>query len=213
MHPRGRLSRLPEGAALLRSLAGPRQPRPAGQELVRLALQFLPRHERRCRTAVPRRGARSPAREALAGARLPYARHVDDATIETRDGLLLQVIQLAGLPFETADTEELNYRKTLRETMLRALANSRFAIYHHVVRREVSPELAGEFGDAFSRALDDAWRRRLATKQLYVNELFLTLVRRPLQGKVGTLESLLRAVRRGPGLVSRRSARAANCAP
>jgi type IV secretion system protein VirB4 len=134
-------------------------------------------------------------REQPAGGRLPYGRHVDDATIETRDGRLIQVLHLAGYPFETADTEELNYRKTVRDTMLRGVANSRFALYHHVVRREVQPELLGEFADPFSRALDEAWRGRLATRRLYVNDLFLTLVRRPLQGRVGVLQEALNVLR------------------
>ena len=124
-------------------------------------------------------------REQAAGARLPYARHLDDATIETRDGRLLQVLKLDGLAFETADTTELNYRKAVRDTMLRGVANSRFAVYHHVVRREVRPELTGEFADDFTRTLDAAWRERLASRRLYVNDLFLTLVRRPLQGRAG----------------------------
>ena len=132
------------------------------------------------------------AREKPAGDRLPYLRHVDDHTIETRDGLLLQVLHLTGLSFETVDTEELNYRKAIRETMLRALGGSRFAVYHHVVRREVRPDLDGEFGDDFSRALDATWRERLASRRLYVNDLFLTLVRRPLQGRVGIADRVLR---------------------
>jgi type IV secretion system protein VirB4 len=135
-----------------------------------------------------------PAREAKAGARLPYGRHIDDLTIETRDGMLLQFIHLQGLPFETADTEELNYRKALRDGALRALAGSRFALYHHVIRREVAPPMEGEFGDDFSRELDAMWRARLSTRKLYVNDLFLTLVRRPLQGKAGLLDALVRAV-------------------
>ena len=137
-----------------------------------------------------------PSREQAAGARLPYARHVDDATIETRDGRLLQVLHLKGFPFETADTEELNYRKTVRETMLRGVANSRFALYHHIVRREVQPTMAGEVpGDGFAHALDAAWRARLGTRKLYVNDLFLTLVRRPLGGRVGVLEDIFRMAR------------------
>jgi len=134
-------------------------------------------------------------RERAAGSRLPYARHVDDTTIETRDGRLLQVLYLAGFPFETADTDELNYRKVVRDTMLRGVANSRFALYHHVVRSEVSPQLTGAFHDEFSRSLDAAWRERLATRRLYVNDLFVTLVRRPLQGRVGLLQSAFGAVR------------------
>jgi len=58
------------------------------------------------------------AREAPAGAHLPYARHLDDVTIQTRDGLLMQTIRLDGLLFETADSTELNYRAELRDAML-----------------------------------------------------------------------------------------------
>jgi type IV secretion system protein VirB4 len=145
-------------------------------------------------TRAPRPDA---AREQPAGARLPYARHLDDATIETRDGRLIQVIHLTGFPFETADTDELNYRKGVRETMLRGVANSRFALYHHIVRREVAPQLTGEFPDPFSRSLDEAWRARLDTRRLYVNDLFLTLVRRPLQGRAGLVTEATRWLRGG----------------
>lgn len=144
---------------------------------------------------------KTAAREQRVGQHLPYGRHVDDWTIETRDGLLMQVIQLRGLLFETADTDEINYRKRLRDAMLQAVGSSRFALYHHIVRRRVQPELSADYGDAFSKSLDEAWRARLAAKQLYVNDLFLTLVRRPLQGKVGLAERvrgmLGRATRNG----------------
>jgi len=133
-----------------------------------------------------------PRREQAAGSRLPYSRHVDEATLETRDGRLFQVLHLAGFPFETGDSDELNYRKTVRDTLLRGLANSRFALYHHVVRREVSPSLEGDFPDAFSRALDASWRERLGARRLFTNDLFLTLVRRPLPGQVGLFDETLR---------------------
>lgn len=138
-------------------------------------------------------------REASAGSRLPYARHVDDRTIETRDGLLIQVIRLRGLLFETADTEELNYRKMLREATLMALGSSRFAIYHHVLRHQVNPLLGAAMPDAFSQKLNAAWEDRLAGKQLYANELFLTIVRRPLQGRIGIADRLSKLLGRGVG--------------
>jgi len=130
------------------------------------------------------------AREQPAGKHLPYARHVDDHTIETRDGLLCQVIQVRGLLFETADSEEINYRKRLRDAALQAIGSSRYAVYHHVIRREAEVSLDAEFPDPFSRRLDDAWRTRLSTRRLYVNDLFLTLVRRPLQGKIGVVDRI-----------------------
>ncbi|WP_339445082.1 hypothetical protein, partial [Pseudomonas hunanensis] len=123
---------------------------------------------------------------------LPYARALDDATIELRDGRMMQVIRLTGFPFETADSEELNYRKTLRDTMLRGIADARFALYHHVVRREVQPVFEGTFDDPFSQSLDTAWRTKLSSRKLYVNDLFITLVRRPLPGRIGVLQNLVR---------------------
>ena len=130
------------------------------------------------------------AREKPVGAHLPYARHVDRQTIETRDGLLMQTVRLRGLLFETADTDELNYRAELRDAMLRAVGSSRFALYHHVVRRRADFALDTDYKDSFSRELDAKWSDRLASRQLYVNELFLTLVRRPLQGRIGIADRL-----------------------
>ncbi len=130
------------------------------------------------------------AREKAAGEHLPYAAHVNPHTLRTRDGLLMQMIHLRGLHFETADTDELDYRKRLRDAMLQAVGTSRFALYHHVVRRRIDAELASQFPDSFSQMLDERWRARLATKQLYVNDLFLTLIRRPMPGRLGVLDRL-----------------------
>ena len=134
--------------------------------------------------------SRTAAREQSAGVHLPYARHVDDVTVERRDGLLMQTIRLDGLLFETADTDELNYRAELRDAMLKAIGSSRYAIYHHVVRRRADALLEARFPDEFSRQLDKRWSARLASREMYVNELFLTIVRRPLQGRVGMLDRL-----------------------
>lgn len=135
-------------------------------------------------------GERAVKREQPAGLHLPYARHVDDHTLETRDGLLLQTIKLRGLLFETADTDELNYRKALRDATLRAIGTSRFAVYHHVVRRRISVDTAAEYPDAFSQVLGDRWAERLSTRQLFVNDLYLTLIRRPLQGRLGLADQV-----------------------
>jgi type IV secretion system protein VirB4 len=129
-------------------------------------------------------------REQPSGKHLPYARHVDDRTIATRDGLLIQVIQVRGLLFETADTDEINYRKRLRDAALQAIGSSRYAVYHHIIRREAEVSLDANYRDGFTQRLDAAWRARLSTRKLYVNDLFLTLVRRPLQGRIGSVDRL-----------------------
>lgn len=137
-------------------------------------------------------GPKPGGQESLAGSRLPYARHLDDFTLVLRDGALLQAVGLDGLLFETQESDQLNYRKVLRDGVLRSLATSRHALYHHIVRREVQPGLPGRFPDAFSADLDAIWRRRLASRRLYINDLFVSVVRRPppMAGWQGVLRGL-----------------------
>ncbi len=130
------------------------------------------------------------AAEKCVSAHLPFAAQIDDHTILTAHGMLFQTLHLRGLLFETADAQELNYRKILRDSMLQAVGSSRFALYHHVVRRQVDVELAGLHRDSFSTRLDQRWRERLSRRQLYVNDLYLTLVRRPLPGKIRALDAI-----------------------
>ena len=146
---------------------------------------------------------RLAAREERVGDRLPWSHLVDDFTVATHDGMLMQVMQVAGLPFETVDTADLNYRHAIRETMLRGIASPHFAVYHHILRRPVAAVLPGMPVDAFCREIDDAWRERLAAKQMFVNELFLTVVRRPLEGRTSLLEGVA-ALFRNPATTSDR---------
>lgn len=130
------------------------------------------------------------SREKAAGDHLPYLAQIDDHTVLLRDGRLMQVLRLDGLLFETADASEINYRKSLRDAMLQAIGSSRFALYHHVIRRRVEARLEARFPDPFSARLDATWQRRLGAKRLYANELFLCLIRRPLQGRGGAADRL-----------------------
>ncbi|WP_228244368.1 VirB4 family type IV secretion system protein [Porphyrobacter sp. GA68] len=139
---------------------------------------------------------RTIARETSAGAHLPYARHLDPHTVQLRDGRLLQTIRFGGFLFETADSAELNYRTELRDAMLRAVGSPRYALWHHVVRRRAEGALPATFPDDFSHRLDARWRERLLSKQLFVNDLFLTLVRRPLEGRIGLADRLRRGFAR-----------------
>src|SRR6185437_993797 len=108
-------------------------------------------------------------KEAAIGDRLPYLGHLDEMTVITRAGFLMQTIHLRGFPFETASDDELNYRKSVREVLLRGAASSRLALYHHVVRRKVQPQTMAAPNNAFCRQLDNGWKERLSSRNLYQN--------------------------------------------
>jgi type IV secretion system protein VirB4 len=131
-------------------------------------------------------------KEAHAGDRLPYARLVDESAILLRDGSLMTALHVPGLLFETEDSMALNAHAATREVMLRSTLDARFVLYHHVVRRRVSVELGGAFDDPLSAHIDRRWRDKLASGSLFVNDQFVTLVRRPARGKAGLAERVVR---------------------
>ncbi len=130
------------------------------------------------------------SRETGIAKHLPYAAHVDDKTIQLKDGGFMQSFQLDGFAFETADTEELNHRLQVREVLFRTINNRQFTIYHHIVRRRVDADLEGQFPDPVSGAIDKQWRSKLKTRKLFRNELFISIIFRPARGKRGILTSL-----------------------
>jgi type IV secretion system protein VirB4 len=154
-------------------------------------------------------------KEATAGERLPYRRFVDENVVQLRDGSLLLAMLVPGLSFETADADELNAHTATREVLLRSTLDARFVLYHHVIRRRVSLGLEGQFDDPLAAHIDAMWRERLSRGTLFVNDQFVTLVRRPARGKAGWAERIGRKLKRGasegaePDLAELRALRAA----
>ncbi|UVI39256.1 VirB4 family type IV secretion/conjugal transfer ATPase [Qipengyuania spongiae] len=128
------------------------------------------------------------AKEARAGDRLPYARLVDESTLLLRDGSVMTALQVPGLLFETEDSEALNAHAATREVMLRSTLDARFVLYHHVIRRRVEVDLDAQFPDPLSRHIDARWKERLGSGSLFINDQFVTLIRRPARGKAGLVE-------------------------
>ncbi|MET0587370.1 MAG: VirB4 family type IV secretion/conjugal transfer ATPase [Novosphingobium sp.] len=135
-------------------------------------------------------------KEAKAGDRLPYRALIDDNVVLLRDGSVMLSLMVPGLSFETADSDELNAHAATREVLLRSSLDARFVLYHHVIRRRVHVELDAVFSDPLAAHIDARWRDKLAGGALFVNDQFVTLVRRPARGKAGWAERISRKLQR-----------------
>ena len=146
------------------------------------------------------------AREEKAGDRLPYGRISDERTVVLRDGSLMQCLHIEGFAFETAETIDLNHRQAMRDAALKAVANSRFVVHHHILRRKVAVDLATDFADPVCAEIDQRWRARLGSRRLFVNNLFISILRRPPKGKAGFADRLGGLFSRGLGAAEREAA-------
>ena len=134
-------------------------------------------------------------REAKVGDRLPYHALLDEHCVLLRDQSVMISLLVPGLAFETADNNELNAHAAMREVVLRSALDARFVLYHHVIRRRVEVTVEGAFNDPIAAHIDARWRDRLANGELFLNDQFITLVRRPARGKAGWLERGARKLR------------------
>ena len=134
---------------------------------------------------------------------VPFLRHVDEATLRTKEGMLVCVIRLDGFCHQTADQAFIDNEAANRNTLLRALSDSRFAVYSHIIRRRIAPEIGGAFSLDFCKALDQRYMQSLSNTRMYSNELYLTVIRRGFQGKVGLADTVLSRLRKAGGISGR----------
>jgi type IV secretion system protein VirB4 len=127
----------------------------------------------------PRAGEAALGRDLDPRGALPYARHVTSEIIGLDTQALMMTFQLDGASFETADVRDLNDWHTKLNGAWRNLADDHLAVWHHLVRRRHEGYPQGAFRSDFADDLDARYRARLGATQMFVNELYVTLVLHP----------------------------------
>lgn len=127
-------------------------------------------------------------REASAAPFAPYLCHWDRETIFTRGKQFIQVIKVEGFSFETADDEDVDMKKMVRNSLLKSMADGNYALWFHTIRRRQSAYPAGKQPPGLPARLDRVWRGKHDHKDSFVNELYISIVRR--QDKSGTAATM-----------------------
>lgn len=132
--------------------------------------------------------------ETLTKNKIPYARMLDKETIETKSGHLLQIIKLDGLVADTLDDNEIDQEKFLRNSILKSITDSSVCIYFHTIRKKFRHELEGDYASEFARSLQKKWQENLKAKELFINEHYITIVKKPPTGKIRRVADLFSAL-------------------
>lgn len=113
---------------------------------------------------------------------IPYKAHWNDNTVVTYDNSLVQVIKVAGFSYETADDEDLESKKNLRNTLFKGMASNDIQLYFHLSRKREKPYAddyaSVDMPDGFALYLDQKWVEKHKGKDMYVNEMYITIVKK-----------------------------------
>ena len=114
---------------------------------------------------------------------IPLSTHVSPEVLKTRGGDFLLVWRMEGLPFVGRDEWELEHRHNTFNRMLQTLRAPDFvnvAFWVHDMRRRGGIDLRSRFGQQFNQGLSDAYFASLSKQKIMKNELYLTIIYRPV---------------------------------
>lgn len=116
---------------------------------------------------------------------IPYSSHVAPSVIKTVGGDYMLIWHLEGLPFVGREEWELEHKHNTFNRMLQTLRAPDFvnvAFWVHDVRRRGRVNTHSKFKHRFNQEMSDAYYGQLSAQKIMQNELYLTLIYRPVVG-------------------------------
>nr|WP_279158404.1 VirB4 family type IV secretion/conjugal transfer ATPase [Pseudomonas corrugata] len=114
---------------------------------------------------------------------VPLSTHVSPSVLKTTGGDYLAVWNLGGLPFVGREEWEIEHRHNTFNRMLQTLRAPDFAnlaFWVHDVRRRRRINTHNTFDQPFNQAVSDAYFDALSLQKIMQNELYLTMIYRPI---------------------------------
>ena len=128
---------------------------------------------------------------------IPYVGHFNENTIITKSNQLIQVVKVGGFSFETADDEDLNIKKNIRNLLFKGMGDSNLGLYFHILRRQHQTYdehyYNSDMPEGFANYLDQKWANRSKTNKSYVNELYISIVRYGSSSKSSVVNKVFEA--------------------
>jgi type IV secretion system protein VirB4 len=130
-------------------------------------------------------------REVSAAEFIPYEHHWDKETIITKNRELIQIVKIEGFSFETADDDVVDMKKMVRNSLYKSMAEGTFSMWFHMVRRKQSAFPGGTMPEGFSKYLNDKWYKKHHTRSSFVNELYISIIRKDDKKGAAKLQGLI----------------------
>lgn len=120
---------------------------------------------------------------------IPYSNHITKSIIKTHEGDFVITIRLQGAAHESADIQDLNVWQEQINGLLRNISSPHIALWTHIVRRKFDRYPAGKFKVKFADELNEKYKESIMANNLFINELYLSIIYRPDADKVSSFLS------------------------
>ena len=126
---------------------------------------------------------------------IPYKCFWNADTILLKDNSMLRVIKVRGFAFETADDEDIDIKKQARNNLMKGMSSGNLAMWFHTIRRKREAFPEGEMTNIFTKKVNDEWRQRHDGDRCFINEHYITIIRKEDKGGLATIAALAKKIR------------------
>ena len=133
--------------------------------------------------------------EVSASEYIPYKCFWNSNTILLKDNSMLRVVKVRGFAFETADDEDIDIKKNARNNLFKGMSSGNLGMWFHTIRRKREGFPEGEMSNIFTKRVNDEWRERHDGEQSYINEHYVTILRREDKAGLAKLTYLAKKLR------------------
>lgn len=125
---------------------------------------------------------------------VPIACHFDRNTMLTKNGELLQTIEINGIHSEKISKDLFNLRAVVRKSIAESTNCTKFAFWVHTIRRKADLDDPAEYPGYLTANVHDIWRRKNYWHDKFVNRLYITIVHDAPELKLKNFNSLVNSL-------------------
>ncbi|MFY9589358.1 VirB4 family type IV secretion/conjugal transfer ATPase [Rickettsia endosymbiont of Halotydeus destructor] len=120
---------------------------------------------------------------------IPIACHYNENTLLTKDGKLLQIIQVNGLNSEKISDKLFNLREIVRSSIKKNITNHDFAFWIHTVREKQDLDDPTLYKKLLAANIHELWQKKNYWHDKFVNTLYISIVYDSTEIKVSNFNS------------------------
>ncbi|OZG32295.1 transporter [Rickettsia endosymbiont of Culicoides newsteadi] len=122
---------------------------------------------------------------------IPIACHYNENTLLTKNGELLQTIQINGINAENISDKLFNLREVVRNAIKKNVHNKSFAFWIHTVRRKTNLDDTTPYNKLLPANIHNLWQQKNYWDDKFVNTLYISIIYDSDNIKVKDLNSLI----------------------
>ena len=126
---------------------------------------------------------------------LPYACYIDDKTIITENGELLQTIKIPSFLGAKGEIDAYSLRDKLTKTFKKYDKNKNLNFWFQTVRKRVDlvPKIQ-QYKNLFARQVIDKWNKVYDWEHQYANEIYITIIIAPQENTATKIIDFIKAI-------------------